>query len=125
MRDPLERQTGRVALIGGPMSGFAPSVAAHVPRHGIRSRPARAVFPPLLLTPSCLLPSLRVDTRPSIELAGREALAPDVARALGDVRAIGTIGARPALFLFVVPVGTFGRLATPPTGFPGTAPAGT
>ena len=124
MRDLLELQSGQVAFISGLMSGFALSVAAHVLRYGIRSRLAQAVFLLFLFTSLSFLLALYVDTRLGIELAGREALDPDVARAVSEVRTMGTNGATLAFFLFVVSVGLLGWLATPLTGVLSTALAG-
>ena len=124
VRDLLELQSGQVAFISGLMSGFALSVAAHVLRYGIRSRLAQAVFLLLLLTCLSFLLALYVDTRLGIELAGRDSLDPDVARAVSEVRTMGTNGATLAFFLFVVSVGLLGWLATPLTGLASTALAG-
>ena len=87
-------------------------------------RLAQAVFLLLLLTSLSFLLALYVDTRLGIELAGRDSLDPDVARAVSEVRTMGTNGATLAFFLFVVSVGLLGWLATPLTGLASTALAG-
>lgn len=116
MRELLELQTGQVSFISGLMSGFALSVAAHVLRTGTRNWMSQVVFVLFLATSLLFLLALYVDVRLSIELAGYETLADDVAARIGTVRAIGTASATVALFLFVFSIGLLGWLSTPIIG---------
>jgi len=116
MRELVELQTGQVAFISGLMSGFSLSVAAHVLRYGIRSRVAQLVFVLLLLCSLCFLLALYIDTRLAIELAGVEQLDASLAERVSRVRAIGTMGATTAFFVFVCAIGLLGWLARPLIG---------
>ena len=124
MRELLELQTGQVSFISGLMSGFALSVAAHVLRYGTRSRMAQTVFILLVASSLLFLLALYVDVRLSIELAGYDALAQEVAARVGSVRVIGTSSATVALFLFVFAIGLLGWLSTPFIGLVSSLMAG-
>jgi len=124
MRELLELQTGQVSFISGLMSGFALSVAAHVLRYGTRSKIAQTVFILLLTSSLLFLLALYVDVRLSIELAGYEVIADEIAARVGNVRVIGTTSATVALFIFVFAIGLLGWLSTPLIGGISTLIAG-
>ncbi len=124
MRELLELQTGQVAFISGLMSGFSLSVAAHVLRHGIRSRWAKVVFLLFLASSLQFLIALYVDVRLSIELAGIESLPEETLEKVAMIRNIGTGCATVALFMFVVATALLGWVATPFTGILSTLVGG-
>lgn len=121
MRELVELQTGQVAFLSGLLAGFALSVAAHILRYGVRSRVARLVFIMMLISSLSFLLALYVDTRLAIELAGRDALAPEIMAQVADIRVVGTLGATFAFFVFVASIGLLGWLATPLVGVVSTA----
>ena len=110
MRELLELQTGQVAFLSGLLAGFAMTAALNIVRTRMKTGISNFVFLTATVSSLLFIVALYVDVRLTIELAGHDALSPELTKHVADVRVIGTTSATIALLMFVMSVGMLGWL---------------
>lgn len=121
MNEILELQTNQVSFISGLMAGFSLSIAAQILRNQRKSTYTTITLLMFTLTSLLFVVALYIDVRLSIEVATITTFSVPVLEQISQVRAIGTLSASIALFLFIIAIGMLTWLQGKIAGICGSA----
>ncbi len=121
MNDILELQTGQVSFISGLMAGFSISVAVQILKLRLNNPLSNITFILFTLVSLLFVVALYIDVRLLIETSKLTDYSEPVLNQIKKVRAVGTVCASIALFLFVIAIGLLTWIQSSLTGFIGSA----